>query len=1337
MKNRIDITYRILLPLIALCCQMSVWASQTGRLFTNPVFSTDAYHGICRDADGFLWIATDGGLLKFDGNNTYHYRHEENDPSSLSDSRVRGVLADSKGRVWASTSNGLNLYDAVSDSFRHIKLPSIDYDGYIIDIFEQNDGTITFIVAGQGLFIIDESSGEPEAVRYMWNMPDRTEQECLVQARNGIIYVGSRHGKVYVVSPNGSTTQVDVADSYITDIIAEADGNILASSVNDIYRIMTGDGNRVEHLFSSSDDRFDINNFTTGTDGTVYFSTAGNGVWKVKPGEDKVTQCQDIYLPSVDLKSAKLGAIYADNDGNIWLGCRYKGLGCIPGQQIPFSYHQITDADRDFKGGIDGFATFGDRIAVGFSNRVLILSAEGEKIAEKTVPSRGVVCSILPLDGDRLLLGLSNDGVWEMSAGRGTLRKILDYPGKYPSMEMCSLPGGDLLIGFHGVGLMRFNPVTGSQKWYDFDPAGGQLNNPFFASMRMTPDSTAVWIGLYGGISCYDIAGDRLKTLDQSNFVKGATYALAPLPDGSLLAGTSHGLIHCDPSGELIRKYTTLDGLTDNDVRSITIDSSDRRWIGTKRGLNTMWPDRDEIAIYYGGYGLSETVFPYSGKLADGRIVLGSNLGLTAFAPDSIPTASVLNKPQVTSIIINGERINRATRMEGHPVISGTDNLVLRLPYKDNALTLRLSTLDFRDADNVRYLWRISGYSDEWMSNAPGENVIFLPHLDPGKFELRIKAADNNMISEETVLTIIISSPWYMSGVAKTIYAVILVGIIVLVFFVVEKHRIEKTNEAKIKFFIDVSHDIRSPITLIQTPLESLLKEPFPPTARNKLMIMHRNSQRILSLVNQLLDLRKIEKGGMRLVCVPTDPAAFIRELVDMFKPQAADKNIDLTFVCDGELPDRMWLDRDNFDKILVNLISNAIKYTPDGGKIEVELKKVDDGELGPCAEVSVRDTGVGLGNKSQEQIFERFYRARENYSSGIAGVGIGLDLCRRLTMLHHGRITAHNRIDGVKGSVFAVRIPLSETAYSEAELSKESAQADPTEKHQRVESIQPVSPMAKQKKKRASASYRILVVDDDAELNNFMRLHFDSSGHKTVTASNGSEALRIVNEGNVDLVVSDVKMPVMDGLTMLRLIKSNVNTHHIPVILLSSRNDISDRIEGWDRGADGYLSKPFNIEELDTLIDNLIGNRLRLKGKFSGAQETGGKIEPAEIKGYNEVLMEKIMRVMNEQIDNPDLNVEMLGQTIGISRVQLHRKLKELIGMTPSDFIRNIRLKRACRLLQKPDVEVTQVAYAVGFSSQPHFSTAFKRFTGYAPSEYRQRCLQGDVPPESKYETD
>lgn len=1338
MIKRFEFLFRLTCLIVTISCFVSASAIRTGRMFSDPVLTSEIFNGFCRNSDGFLWIGTESGLLKFDGNNYILYRHDENNAASLSDSRILGVMSDSRGRIWVATANGLNLYDADADSFIRISLPSMSYSGYIIDITEQTDGTITFIVAGIGLYVVDESNDEPIAVKYLPNSPEEKDYVCVIQNSKGTLYIGTHNGKVYSISPNGKATRIDVADGYINDIVAESDGNILVGSVSDIYRIHTSD-NSVKKIWYSDKMGMNIKNFTRGLDGIVYFITASNGLWKIKRGKSAIEPCSSLYLPSIDLWNAKLGAVYADDKGNLWIGCQYKGVACMPYKPIPFNYHLISDEIPDFEGGLDGFAVLDDNVVVGYGNNIAILTPEGKLLSRTEIPTRGIVRSIEPIGNGRMLVGLANDGMWEMSVSGGNLRKILDFPGKYPSIFTCRLPSGEVLIGLHGVGLMKYNPDTKAQKWYKHNPEGGRLNNLSFTTMKISPDSTCVWIGLYGGISCYDIASDELKVLDQTPFIKGATYALAPYNDGSVLAGTSHGLIHYDVKGTVRNKYTTATGLSDNDVRSIVTDKHGGHWIGTKRGLNYLDSHNKGIVVYYGGYGLFETAFPHGGVTTGNNVVLGSELGITAFHPDSIPEMGFEHKIMATAIILNGQRINRSTTIDGKLVMDGGESLKLNLPYKDNSLTLRLSTLDFRDPANVRYLWRLSGLSEDWTITAPGENVIYLPHLDPGKYRLFLKATDNNVASDETEITIVISTPWYMTGVAKALYVIVLLVLILLSIIVMEKKRSERISEAKIRFFMDVSHDIRSPITLILTPLESLLKEQFPPAVNEKLRTMYRNGQRILSLVNQLLDLRKIEKGGMRLICRRTNLAAFIEELVDMFKPQAADKKIVLEFKNDGGVPDDVWVDRDNFDKILVNIISNAIKYTPNGGKIDVILKAVDDNTLGLCAEVSVVDTGIGLDNKTQEQIFARFYRARENHSSGIAGVGIGLDLCRQLTLLHHGSIKGFNRTDGVGGSVFSVRIPLDESAYDETELLQtiEETTSPPKDKYLLINNLQKEEASKKPKRKRAAYSRRILFVDDDKELRDYIRTQLEESGYKIITADNGSEALKAIHDENIDLVICDVKMPVMDGLTFLKLMKSNVDTHHIPVIMLSSKNEIADRIEGWDKGADAYIGKPFNIEELDTLIENLIGNRLKLKGKFSGVQNVDASATAPELKGNDEALMEKIMTIINNQIDNPDLNVEMLGRSVGISRVQLHRKLRDIIGMTPSDFIRNIRLKRATILLQKPDVDITQVAYAVGFSSQPHFSTAFKKYTGFSPTEYRQRCLNGDVPPVPEHPTD
>lgn len=572
-------------------------------------------------------------------------------------------------------------------------------------------------------------------------------------------------------------------------------------------------------------------------------------------------------------------------------------------------------------------------------------------------------------------------------------------------------------------------------------------------------------------------------------------------------------------------------------------------------------------------------------------------------------------------------------------------------------------------------------------------------------------------MSNPTKIKIYISSPWYMSCWAKMVYAMVALALIVMGWLVLKKKRDEKINDEKIKFFIDISHDLRSPITLILSPLETLMKRQNDPEVKVMLNTMHRNVIRMLSLVNQLLDIRKLEKGKMHLYCKLTDVNSFVGEMVEMFRTQAESKKQTISF--EGWDKDfKIWLDRNNFDKILVNIISNAIKYTPSGGAIDVRVTSVSDPRLGECMSVSVTDTGIGLDSKTEAKLFDRFYRGDNEYSQHTRGFGIGLDLCRRLVDLHHGAISGRNREDGVKGSVFTVLIPLDESLYKEGEL-RNGEHAAESVSRQIIGAAQ--SPAGDRQTRLAalSAGKYVLFVDDDDEMRAYVTSQLGKI-FKVGHASNGVEALKMVDEKKPDIIIIDVVMPEMDGLTLLKRLKSNADTNDIPVILLSSKISVADRMSGWDKGADGYLGKPFNVEELEMMTVTLIENRMRMKGKYSGAQDTDGKIASPEMKGNDELLMERIIKEINEHIEDPELNVEKLAEEVGVSRTHLHRKMKDIIGMTPSDYIRNIRLKRACELLKRPDIEVTQVAYKIGFTSQSHFSTHFKRYTGYSPSEYR-----------------
>ncbi len=487
------------------------------------------------------------------------------------------------------------------------------------------------------------------------------------------------------------------------------------------------------------------------------------------------------------------------------------------------------------------------------------------------------------------------------------------------------------------------------------------------------------------------------------------------------------------------------------------------------------------------------------------------------------------------------------------------------------------------------------------------------------------------------------------------------------------------------------------------SPLANLKRridaEAMPDAIRDIDTIEH-NATRILNLVNQILDVRKIDKQQMHLHCQETDMVKFINGIYKMFEYNANERNITFNFTHEGlkELP--VWVDRRQFDKVITNLLSNAFKYSHEGGRIDIELTQEQENVC-----IKVMDTGIGLDADSLKHIFDRFYQGGNSRRMHIDGTGIGLNLCKMIIDMHHGTIEAGNRVDGQRGSVFTLTLPLGNRHFSQEEIEKSE-----DEKQQSTVKI-----------KQQSAKYRVLIVDDDLEISHYIS---NELGHyyKFGICANGKEGLKELLTNEYDLVVSDVMMPEMDGFTMLRMIKTNLNISHIPVIMLTSKADVGNRLEGLERGADAFLAKPFNMEELHMNIDNLIHNRQRLKGKYSGAQQQADKVEQPEVKGNDELLMERIMKAINKNLSDSDFNVDMLTHEVGISRAQLHRKMKEMTGISTSEFIRNIRLEQAARLLREQKINVTQVAYTVGFSNLAHFSTIFRKHFGVSPSEYVER---------------
>jgi DNA-binding response OmpR family regulator/nitrogen-specific signal transduction histidine kinase len=543
-------------------------------------------------------------------------------------------------------------------------------------------------------------------------------------------------------------------------------------------------------------------------------------------------------------------------------------------------------------------------------------------------------------------------------------------------------------------------------------------------------------------------------------------------------------------------------------------------------------------------------------------------------------------------------------------------------------------------------------------------------------------------------LQVTIEAPWYATTFAKIVYLLLFVFAMLALIRYKQERMKTQYEEQKMKFLINATHDIRSPLTLIMGPLKKLKQNANTADNQRYIDIIERNAQRMLTLVNQILDVRKIDLKQMQIHCSKTDVVALVNGIVSLYRFHVKERNITLSITHNKGVIE-LYVDRGSIEKVINNLLSNAVKYTFDGGEISIDIEEREHDVV-----LSVEDNGVGMSQKEYVQVFNRYYQCVNSRGYNVGGTGIGLNLCKQLVELHHGTISAGPRKDGKQGSRFTVTLLLGKEHLLPEEIDESISSAP---------SLQKVS---------SRKDGRILVADDDMDVARYIKLEL-GTWYNVNIVSNGVYALQALLVDQYDLLISDVMMPEMDGITLLKNVKQNPNISDVPVILLTSQAEVEDRLRGLENGADAFIPKPFSINELHITIDNLINNVRRLRGKFSGMQTQDDKIDNVEMEDNDKRLMEKIVTAVNNNYKDSDYGVEQLSSDVGLSRVQLHRKMKQLTGIAASDFIRNIRLKQAARLLSEKNVNVGQVAYAVGFKSLAHFSTLFKKYYGVTPTEY------------------
>ena len=1271
--------------------------ANSGRLYTSNDLSSSLIRCIIQDKYGFIWVGTNYGLNRFDGYKFSTYLCNPADTTTIQDNDIVKLYPYSKEFLFVATNRGLYKYSYLTNSFQHIVLEKKDEKIRVSSLIEDGKHNLLIGTAGYGAYRLDMTTGKvtrlsrksANSVDNFFAMLFFDDEGYLWQANHTkVLRKYKYNGKsIKLVSVYEPKDLFGISKLYATDkkgFFVAHTGGIMR------YDYASHSFSRYDFDFSAHQGAGYISAVTLDKYGNLWLGTSGDGTFKIPHGSRKAYRVE-LNNQSFIFDNAHISDLLIDRDGNQWYGCYMKGLFLSNNDKNVFHPVSLDELGA-------GMETISSVVGVADGLMLFVVKNHGLYLLdEKTGNTKLLQSPAGPIkvysDFRKKVYVYGRDGIYEYDWMHQTYRLLLPSNGLSLD-DMRVDAAGNIYFTSQGNGLYVWNRKSGKMTQYLMDDKRPHktICNNWISEIRL--DSRGwLWCATANGVSCMDTKTGYFDIILSRPLLEGKScYSTLELSDGKIAIATEMGLYLYDRKKQQTTPWPHSESISGLRIYSLKKDVKGNLWMSTAQGIWCYDSKAKSFFSFEKGNGLltKEYLAGVVGSTSDGVICYGNSEGLTYFQPSEVKDYN----EKTSAIYLSG------VLLDGKMAPFIGDNLSVPSDFK--SIVLSFSQLDYQSVGNIVFQYRING--GKWISNAAGDNSFNFTGLSYGHYRIEVRTYCNGKYSTyKKVINLDVLAPWFLTVWAKLLYLFLILGLTAAAIIVFLRKKKRDMEEAKMQFLINATHDIRSPLTLIMEPLKKL-KERLGNAEEYQADIdtIDRNAQRLLTLVNQILDKRRLDKHQMNLSCRETNLVEFSQGLVSLFTYNANLRGINIRLEM-PETPVNAWIDRNKLDKAIANLLSNAFKYTPNGGEIIFRIEKQDKKVL-----LYVIDSGKGLGkNDDAKTLFERFYQGKNSADMHLGGSGIGLNLCRSIVRLHGGDVTARNREDGTSGACFIIELPLGKEHLKDSQINSDY-----------------VVNGKKPQRGAASRNSKILLVDDDIEICRYLKSEL-SDWYRFVICNNGKEALKQLLSGDFDLVVSDVVMPEMDGITLLRNIKGNANISHVPVIMLTSKSEISDRLEGIKLGADAYLAKPFSLEELHLTIDNLIDNVRRLKGKFSGALKQDDKVEKVEVKGYDEELMERIMKVVNENLSDSDFNVEKMCDEVGVSRTQLHRKLKEMTGVPTSEFLRNIRLNEAARLIREHKINITQVSYMVGFANNSHFSTAFKKYFGMSPTEYAAKYTE------------
>lgn len=1358
----IHMKQRIVSAVLLAFLTAGIVSAQMARLYTSEWgLANSKTNEIFQDSKGFIWISTENGLMRFDGMDFSTFRFDRNSPNSIASDLVLTVFEDSRGVYWVGTSAGLQTFDVEYNSFTKLDLRDPDNpssDQHISAITEAvicGEPKIIAASSGHGIYILDPQTHEVDMdMQYVLNSALESQfirriftdshQRLWVAAEDGGIAVIDLRSGTAAPEALGSTPK-KLLDEVMVNAFAENErsGDMLLGSSN--YGILIYDSS--EGMIRGCEDRnarsCKVESMLRNTvapqygDDTYIIGVENHGLMLFDMVQEKL---QEITLPTVQQNTStwKVHSLMEDNQGNVWAGAYQTGVLVIPKSMYGFEYTSlstsyghgdnsacVTSVIEDGRGNLWVGTDGGGLFRIDKNGRKTSYSSENTSLSNNSIMSlaidkRGTLWIATYLGG---LVSWSEQTGFRQFRDQASLNTNKTVSLAYSWEEDV------LYVGTHGNGLSIIS-LPQEKVIRNF----AEDDNKWISTLYID-NAGLLWVGTYNGPMCYDHRVRKLIQYDVYDFLSTRIQSFCESADGKIWIGTGEGIVSFDRQTKQTVSYSENDGLPSNVIADIQEGNDGNLWISTLNGLSRFNPTTREFKNYYHHDGLQENEFhsKASYRSKDGKLYFGGIKGLTSFYPHIVDQRThpvpplyfsdlrVMNEPVSYDPLLGDGNI-----LDKHI----TEATQITLPSYENIFSVKFSVLEYTNPRKIAYAYRMEGFDEGWNHTGADSRVVTYTNLPSGRYTMQVKAYFEGEPDEFSYreIGIRILPPWYRTVWAYILYLLLGAAAVLAVREYRKKLEVQRQEkeeseikELKLRMFTNISHEIRTPLTLVMSPLKKMRESETEPKQKELYNLMYRNCLRILRLVNQLLDMRKIDNGQMQLHFLETDVVYFIRDIMQSFDNLAVSKNVSFHMEPEQEVTN-LWIDQGNFDKIIFNILSNAFKYTPDGGEISIRVSRptANNGVLQATVKEYVEFTIENSGSMVEEQhldrLFDRYFQV--DVRDAKVGSGVGLNLAKMLVELHHGDIRAYNTESGM---AFSVRIPVGCGHLTAEEMTKPTNHKDlytkdlaKTESHEDV-TFNPEE--ASDEKARQTKSKRtIVLVDDDSEMRAYLRLELQSL-YNVVVCANGKEAWGIISTTVPDAVITDLMMDGMDGAELCGKIKKNPGTNHIPVLILTSSSDEQSVQRCTNSGADRFFTKPISLEILKGAIANAISTRDTIRNKYSKDINYGyGEMQMHNSSNH---LIDKVIKAIRENIENTEFGVEELSREVGLSRVHLNRKLKETMNISPSNLIRSIRLKQAAYLLINNKVNISEVAYKVGFSSHSYFSNSFHDYFGLTPKEF------------------